>query len=102
MLTQTAALENALQDESHDTNAHLRHGAHTLLPLMQAVRGTVGEHRQAIERGHRHASAAAGERHSFEGHADLMDVGQGPAPHVRLGGDGTGLGGVEDRLNGGL
>ena len=41
MLTQAAALENALQDESHDTNAHLRHGAHTLLPLMQAVRGTV-------------------------------------------------------------
>ncbi|MEY3768652.1 MAG: Glutamine synthetase [Cyanobacteriota bacterium] len=41
MLSQTAALENALQDESHDTNAHLKHGAHTLMPLMQAVRGTV-------------------------------------------------------------
>ena len=41
MLQQTASLENALQHESHDTNAHLNHGAHTLMPLMQAVRGTV-------------------------------------------------------------
>ncbi|MFM8524412.1 MAG: glutamine synthetase III [Cyanobacteriota bacterium] len=41
LLQQLASLESALHHESHDTNAHLRHGAHTLLPLMQAVRGTV-------------------------------------------------------------
>ena len=41
LLQQTASLESALHQEIHDTNAHLKHGAHTLLPLMQAVRSTV-------------------------------------------------------------
>ena len=41
LIQQIASLESALHQEIHDTNAHLQHGAHTLMPLMQAVRSTV-------------------------------------------------------------